>query len=959
MKDASKHRRHKLTALSYVTVAACLLFGIAPAAVAPVAPVGRKTNAAVTGEGTTRTGGATFDLFSRFPEQYLSPAGNRTSTFMPLDTRNIGRQAGKVVLTVSTESPLFTAAVSPSQVEPATDKPASSRVNIECSKDTPDNTIGWVKVVGTRGTESHRIWLKATVLASSPYLDLTRGPTMGGQGYLDPRLKAWAGNPVTWHVSARNEGMLEDTYTLTTRTVEPIAVVFKDNKGKKIEKITVPGKTRNLLYSRPVFFTAEADTGVGLPAGEPQDITIVLGPGKRSRTISELKVQLLNPGRLFCANDLSGPRPHPHQVFPGESTSFIFHATNFAKAERTMRLDVPRTEDGWPVQPVGPLTKTAGPGETVQFEVKVTSPRNGSPGERREFTARLGSASSTVAVEVTGTRNIYYWSIDSMDPEYLDLDREGTAAGKDGDWLMPNTRGFFADSARYTDARCYLPSATDMNHTNALAGTMTGTQGVYMVGGTFKGFTEHDETLSGPNTADLLRYGPEGRPIERTFEVAKRETGGKALTGFWSNKNWLADFEGSRSVDIVGHSESWPLFFDPPQKYKMAGDPTSEKDKSDPASVSVRACFHSNNADGVVIPSLLGQFDLIGGSKLLSSPLAVMFGKTPGLHAEDRYIAGEFFRSIAEEDPDVAYINIGDLDNTGHFTGSSWDLDEWMKGDGPSPAYDVSKYSPFMRRKEALDICREADLLFRQFVDTLKARGVYDNSTIVVLSDHGMENMKDPKSGYEVLDLRDILRQNGMLRHEDYEEVGGTELNNIWSKDPAKLARIQKILEEYTVEDKELGSVRPLMVVNREEARTGKDYGKFGKVLPGELYSEYWANNPDPSEKGEIWPDLFVFPLYNYQVVAHGDALASGINNVGLSFGINVPESVKFGLPGAHGGLQTNHIPLLFKAPAGGKGAQAPGSTHGELVEIGDIAPTIYGIMGWTPPECVDGKPLP
>jgi len=44
----------------------------------------------------------------------------------------------------------------------------------------------------------------------------------------------------------------------------------------------------------------------------------------------------------------------------------------------------------------------------------------------------------------------------------------------------------------------YLPSATDMNHTNALAGTYTGTQGLYMVGGTFRGFTEHDEVISAP-----------------------------------------------------------------------------------------------------------------------------------------------------------------------------------------------------------------------------------------------------------------------------------------------------------------------------------------------------------------------------------------------------------------------------------------------------------------------------
>ncbi|MHB8895887.1 MAG: alkaline phosphatase family protein, partial [Candidatus Geothermincolia bacterium] len=722
----------------------------------------------------------------------------------------------------------------------------------------------------------------------------------------------------------------------------------------------------NLLYSKPIELTIEAVPKGTMPLNKPQEITFILGPGKHTTSTGEMKVSALNPGELFCVNALDGLSPRAHQVRPGETTSFIFHVTNLQKKTRKMSVQFPQTDlvGGWRVQLAGGTTESVKPGETVGFGMKVTAPRTASPGDRHEFTVTLESdgkpeATSTVAVEATDVRNIYYWSVDSMDPEYLSLDKEGTAQGKEGDWLMPNMRAFINDSANYTQARCYLPSATDMNHTNALAGTYTGTEGVYMVGGTFRGFSEHDETLSGPNTVAHMKYGPDGKPLERMYEVAKQQTGGKSVTGFWSNKNWLAEMEGEKSVDIVGTSESWPLFYSPPYQYKMAGDPKSDTNKNDPASVSVRACFHSDNASSVMIPTMLGQFDLIGGTKLLSVPLGSMFGKTPGLHAEDRYIAGEFFRSIDEEDPDVSYVNIGDLDNTGHFTGSSWDLSEFSKGNGPSPAWDKDKYSPDMRRDDALDICREADILFGQFVSKLKARGVYDNSTIVFLSDHGMENMKDPKSGYQVLDLRDILRDNGLVRHEDYEEIGGTELNNIWSKDPAKLAKIQKILEDYTVDDPILGKVKPLNVVNREEAKNGKDYGKFGKVLPGELYSDYWVNNPDSSEGGQIWPDLFIFPLYNYQVVAHGDALASGINNVGLSFGINVPESVKFGLPAAHGGLQTTHIPLVFKAPAGAQNAPAPGATNGSEVEIGDIAPTIYNIMGWTTPACVDGEALP
>ena len=78
---------------------------------------------------------------------------------------------------------------------------------------------------------------------------------------------------------------------------------------------------------------------------------------------------------------------------------------------------------------------------------------------------------------------------------------------------------------------------------------------------------------------------------------------------------------------------------------------------------------------------------------------------------------------------------------------------------------------------------------------------------------------------------------------------------------------------------------------------------------------------------------------------------------MGITIG-NIPDNVQLGFPGAHGGLQTARMPLIFKAPAGWSG-YVPGSEYGGEVEVGDIAPTIYGILGWEAPDCVDGEPLP
>ncbi|MBU1671934.1 MAG: alkaline phosphatase family protein [Actinobacteria bacterium] len=921
-------------------------------------PAGAGTSA----RAQTPNGGATFDFFSMYPEQYVAPQAGELSTFMPLDVRNIGQASGEVGLVPSCDSGYFKVGVDNPKLTPkGEDGVASTRVAVECEKGTPEDTVGWIKVIGTRGEEAHHIWLKCTALDSRPLLQTSRGIPFTGQGYLDPELQEYVGDPVVWHLSAKNEGASDETYELGSRADFPCKVTWKDINGKVIRNAKVNGRTRNLLFSKPYEMSVEVVPTEPLPRNEVKEVTLLLGPGKYTEETSEVKVSLVNPGMLFCLNDLGGLKPRAHQVMPGEQTSFILHVTNLEADSQDIKLTVEEDAEGWDVKPESGDIKGLAPGKTDEVVVRATAPGAAPAGERLGITVTAKSTSgrtetSRLAAEVTDVRNIYYWSIDSMDPEYLYLDEKGTGPGKDGDWLMPETQAFLSEGTNYTDARVYLPSATDMNHTNALAGTYTGTMGVYMVGGTFKGFGPHDETLSGPNTLDLLRYGPDGLPVERMYEVAKQQTGGKATTGFWSNKNWLADLEAERSVDIEGTSEKHPLFYKPPYKYSAAGDPQTDTDPEDRLSANIKCAFHSNNTRAVLIPTLLGQFDLVVGTRLLSAPLSLFFGKNPGLHAEDRYLADGFFRSLEEEDPDVSYVNIADLDNTGHFTGASWPQNEWKKGKD-SPSDDTDIYSPWMRRDECFDIAREADVLFGEFLDKLKERGVYDNSIVVVLSDHGMENAKDPKDGYEAIDLRSVLRDRGYLRHEDYEEVGGTAMNCLWVLKPERAADIQKVLEEYTVTDQVLGPVKPLTVLNRQEMLDGKDFGEAGRVRPRELYSEWWINHPD-SDNGEEWPDLFVFPLYNYQTLAHGDALASGINNVGIGFGINVPESVQFGLPGIHGGLQTAYVPLVFKAPAG-TDAYAPGRVYDREVEIGDIAPTIYEIMGWPAPGCVDGKPLP
>jgi hypothetical protein len=385
-------------------------------------------------------GKATFDLYSMFGEQMLSPATGKTRTFMPLETRNIdSRGSGEVSISAEPEGSHFAAQVEPDRVTPAgKNGTARSRVNVSCSKDTPENTVGWIKVTGRRGNERHRIWLKVTALSSRPSLELSRGAAFTGQGYPDPQLQAYTGEPLVWHIAAKNEGGDDDTFTLGYKADFPCQVTFKNLRGEKIRSVRVKGTTRNLLYTRPEELTAEVASLKGLPEKKPQDITFVLGPGRNRKETAELKVQALNPGELYCISDVDGMRPHAHQVKPGETTSFIFHLCNLDSKKKEMSLKAPGSSGGWVCDVVGPSDFSLEPGGTADVTYKVTAPSNAKPGDHREFTVSTdaknrGQARVTAAVEVTDTPNVYFWSVDSMNPEYMYLNREGTGPGKDGD----------------------------------------------------------------------------------------------------------------------------------------------------------------------------------------------------------------------------------------------------------------------------------------------------------------------------------------------------------------------------------------------------------------------------------------------------------------------------------------------------------------------------------------------
>ena len=226
---------------------------------------------------------------------------------------------------------------------------AKSWVLVSCAPGTPDGTVGYIKVTGTRGSEQHRVWLKVTATASKPSLQKSAGMLLFGNGYRDPDLQAYTGAPLTWHLAASNLGGAEDTYSLGYQADFPCQVRFLDGSGAEINQAKVAGLTHNYLFPTSFEFKVEVAPGPGLPKNQPKELTLKLGPGSKTSTVSELKVKVVDPGMLFCINDLAGLRPHVHQMIAGETTTFMFHVTNLESAPADIALALEGDTGDWDV----------------------------------------------------------------------------------------------------------------------------------------------------------------------------------------------------------------------------------------------------------------------------------------------------------------------------------------------------------------------------------------------------------------------------------------------------------------------------------------------------------------------------------------------------------------------------------------------------------------------------------
>jgi len=621
---------------------------------------------------------------------------------------------------------------------------------------------------------------------------------------------------------------------------------------------------------------------------------------------------------MIAASSAKGsPAYHRHLVRPGAVTTYSVRVMNAQAQPIDVDLSLAGAPPGWNAK----LAKTKvhlEPGKLEYVLLEVSPSAKLAAGSAASFEVAAKSSAGktekiTLEAETTGKHKIYYVSIDSLGTEYLKLNAKGNGPGKDNDWLMPNLHALIKEGTFYPNHKAHLVSATDMNHAAFLSGAYPGELGIYSVNVFLFGFDEKGNPIIKATPLDIMYYGKDGKPVTNIFNVIKDPAAGgnpNAFDAYVSGKDWVPEhyLNPVFGVDRIATVNRYPDYV----------TPSSHIPKKNETVMQV---------------------------------LRTQFGKYKDNDAflwEDIYTIDQAIEVVNNEDPDVCYILLGGVDAAGHVFGAAHDLSEWDAKNTPDElSDDVSKVNRRANRLGQIKTVKTADEQLGRFVAYLKTRGTFDDSIMVVESDHDMETnfFAGPK-------LEQTLAKTGYSPKKDYFMFTVTQIGALFlrpgRKDPNIIPSLEKALEDYRMENPLTHELEcPMVVYTREEMKTGIDKVTGQRFSPpGELYSEYYIEHPKPGNLS--WPDMMLFTKKYYQFPLMGVGLA----NVGAGK-LNIPLPKINIFVGGHGGPSTQPALLMFHGPGVPK-AVAPAYPSMSA----DVAPTLYGLEGYKAPAVVQGKVL-
>ncbi len=525
-----------------------------------------------------------------------------------------------------------------------------------------------------------------------------------------------------------------------------------------------------------------------------------------------------------------------------------------------------------------------------------------------------GDLSPEILRRVGPDGKLLFVCIDSLHPAVLELDAAGNAGGGPGNWLMPRLREHMDSGAWFRNASCFLPSATDMNQLNVVAGTHSGLTGVISVFGQLTGWDAAGKALL-PAIHHSMARDDLGRPVDTLFHAFKRRFPDRKVA-FVAGKDWVAEmFRTDPPVlDFIVTGRSVPEFRPKPKAPNLF-DPKSDGDgPCDPESAW---------QTGIVTPLL---------------------GKVPDMFPSDEWIVDSALKLFAREDPDFAYILLAECDDAGHSLGTPWNPAEFIQADpaislekgcaDPGGYQWVSSRNPNLYREPMLDYLREVDLQFGRLMDGLQEMGVLDQATVVVFSDHAMENQVVGKGwipGYfKDTDYLRLLQEGGFAGDGDVAGVSASTICNLyWRDGKERVAGAAALLRAYEAPNPMSGQKEcPWWVVDRKQMKEGYP----GVCGPGELYHPYFIDLD--KEKTLAWPDLMLFTRNGWQCPTYMAYLPTSP--------IPLPANVDALCPflGGHGSVDTAPILLGIRSPA-----LAPGKVD-KPARVADAAVTVAALFG-------------
>ena len=265
-------------------------------------------------------------------------------------------------------------------------------------------------------------------------------------------------------------------------------------------------------------------------------------------------------------------------------------------------------------------------------------------------------------------------------------------------------------------------------------------------------------------------------------------------------------------------------------------------------------------------------------------------------YAPDAETMGAVLALAAAAEPDLAVLNLSDVDRTGHARGP----------DGPEYARAVAG----------------ADAAVGRLLDELHARGRWDRSVVIVTADHGMSAVgPTPERPHPVISLEPVLRRE-MVRGVTVVADGGVE--HVYAERVAAGAAAAGDAAE------------PLARV-----------AALARAAPGVAEVLARLPVPDVPTLGAVHPD------WHLDHPRTGELLL--VAAPGHQF-VDPFDPVEAGLLGNHGGPEDLAVPLVVTGGWAGlraapRGTPSPGSV--------DVAPTIAALLGLRVPRLLDGRAVP